>query len=92
MRRSVAEILRERDRLAVRLKTLACVERVLPGKANFLVAVFKNKDAALTALRSRGIIIRDRGAEPGLAGGARITVGLPAENDRLLGVLEKLDG
>ena len=92
MRASVAQIVAERRRLADRLKSLACVVRVLPSEANFLVAVLKNKDAALTALRSRGIIVRDRSAEPGLAGGIRITVGVPAENDRLLDVLEKLDG
>ncbi|MFI5345152.1 MAG: histidinol-phosphate transaminase [Elusimicrobiota bacterium] len=92
MKRSVAQILSERARVAGRLKTLPCVEKVLPSEANFLVAIFKEKDAALTALRSRGIIVRDRSAEPGLAGGIRITIGLPEENDRLLDVLEKLDG
>jgi histidinol-phosphate aminotransferase len=92
MRRSVAEILQERESLSARLKTLACVERVLPARANFLIAVFRDKDAALTALRSQGIIVRDRGSEPGLAGAARITVGSAAENRRLLDVLEKLDG
>lgn len=92
MRRSVADILSERTRLAGRLKALAGVERVLPADANFLIAILRNKDEALTALRSRGIIVRDRSTEPGLAGGVRITVGTAAENDRLLGVLEKLDG
>jgi histidinol-phosphate aminotransferase len=92
MKRSVSQILSERARLAGRLKTSKAVEKVLPSEANFLVAIFKDKDAALTALRSQGIIVRDRSAEPGLAGGIRITVGLPEENDRLLDVLEKLDG
>jgi histidinol-phosphate aminotransferase len=91
MRASVAQIVGERRRLAARLKSLACVERALPSEANFLVAIFRDKNSALTALRSRGIIVRDRSSEPGLAGGLRITVGLPAENDRLLEALEKLD-
>lgn len=92
MKRSVEQLVVERKRVAARLKAAACVTRVLPSEANFLVAVFRDKDRALTALRSRGIIVRDRGSEAGLAGGLRITIGLPAENDRLLETLETLDG
>ncbi|MDE2142502.1 MAG: histidinol-phosphate transaminase [Elusimicrobia bacterium] len=92
MKRSVSQIIEERRRVAARLKALPCVEKVLPSEANFLIAILRNKDAALTALRSRGIIVRDRSAEPGLAGGVRVTIGLAEENDRLLDVLEKLDG
>jgi histidinol-phosphate aminotransferase len=88
MRRSVAAIVAERARLSERLLRVPGVTRVLPSEANFLIAVFANKAAALDALRSRGIIARDRSAEPGLDGGVRITVGTPEENDRLLAVLE----
>jgi histidinol-phosphate aminotransferase len=88
MRRSVAAIVAERGRLAERLLVTPGVTRVLPSEANFLVAFFANKAAALDALRSRGIIARDRSAEPGLDGGVRITVGTKEENDRLLAVLE----
>lgn len=92
MRGSAAQIVVERGRLSERLKSLACVAGVLPSEANFLIARFKDKDAALTALRSSGIIVRDRSTETGLAGSVRITVGLPAENDRLLKILETLNG
>jgi len=90
MRRSVAEILAERARLALRLAKLPGVVRVLPSEANFLVAVFRDKDAAIAALRAQSIIARDRSSEPGLADGVRITVGTAAENDRLLNALEKV--
>jgi len=92
MRRSVAKILAERERLAARLARLPGVERVLPSEANFLIAILKNKDAALAALRARGIVARDRSAEPGLAGAVRVTVGTAAENDRLLAALEETRG
>ncbi len=92
MRRSVADILAERARLAAALARLPCVAQVLPSEGNFFVALFKDAGAALTALRSRGILVRDRSTELGLAGGVRVTVGTKAENDRLLAVLEKLDG
>ncbi len=88
MRRSVAEILAERARLAQRLARLPGVVRVLPSEANFVIAVFRDKDAAIAALRAKSIIARDRGSEPGLSGGVRITVGTAAENGRLLKALE----
>lgn len=90
MRRSLADVLAERGRLMAAFARLACVAEVLPTEANFFVARFKDKDAALTALRSRGILVRDRGSEPGLAGCVRVTVGTAEENAKLLSVLEKL--
>ena len=92
MRRSVAEILAERGRLAAAFARLRCVIEVLPSEANFFVARFKDAGAVLTALRSRGILVRDRSSELGLAGGVRVTVGTAEENDRLLAALEKIDG
>lgn len=90
MRRSVADILSERAKLTAAFARLSCVTEVLPTEANFFVARFKNKDAALTALRSRGILVRDRSSELGLAGAIRVTVGTAAENAKLLAVLERL--
>ncbi len=90
MRRSVAGTLSERARLMAAFARLPCVTEVLPTEANFFIAKFADKDAALAALRRRGIIVRDRGSEPGLAGGVRITIGTAGENSKLLAGLEKL--
>ncbi|MFI5350162.1 MAG: histidinol-phosphate transaminase [Elusimicrobiota bacterium] len=92
MRLSVAAILSERARLERELRRLECVETLFPSAANFLLARLKRKDAIFAALKTKGILIRDRGAEPGLAGCVRITVGLPEENDSLLKILGGLDG
>jgi histidinol-phosphate aminotransferase len=92
MRRSVAAILKERFRLEARLRKLACVETVFPSQANFVLARLEGKDAAFAAVKAEGILIRDRGTEPGLQGCVRITVGLPEENDALLAILEGFDG
>ena len=92
MRLSVAAILAERARLERELRRLKCVETVYPSEANFLLARLKGKDALFAALKTKGILIRDRGTEPGLAGCVRITVGLPEENDALLKILGGLDG
>jgi histidinol-phosphate aminotransferase len=92
MRLSVGAILSERARLERELRRLSCVETVFPSEANFLLARLKGKDALFAALKTKGILIRDRGTEPGLAGCVRITVGLPEENDALLKILGGLDG
>ncbi len=92
MRLSVAAILSERARLERRLKRLKCVETVFPSAANFLLVRLKGKDKLFAALKTSGILIRDRGTEPGLEGCVRITVGLPEENDGLLKVLGESDG
>ena len=92
MRLSVAAILSERARLERELRRLRCVETLFPSEANFLLARLKRKDAIFAALKTKGILIRDRGAERGLAGCVRITVGLPEENDSLLMILGGLDG
>ena len=92
MRLSVAAILSERARLERELRRLKCVETVFPSAANFLLARLKGKDGVFAALKTKGILIRDRGTEPGLAGCVRITVGLPEENDSLLRILGGLDG
>lgn len=91
MRRSVASILSERARLEKALKELERVETVFRSEANFLLARLKGKDAAFAALKAKGILIRDRGAEPGLRDCVRITVGLPEENDALLKILGEAD-
>lgn len=92
MRASVAEILAERAKLMEAFSRLKAVAEVLPTEANFFLARLKRKDAALTALRSRGILVRDRSSELGLADCVRVTVGTPKENAMLVAALEELGG
>lgn len=87
MRRRTAELAEERDRLAAALRELGL--RVLPSDANFLL--FLVPDAARVHARLvdvYGIIVRRRDVLPGLAGGLRVTIGTPADNDRFLCALE----
>ena len=41
----------------------------------------------LEQLLDRGVVVRDVGRYPGLAGCLRLSIGAPAENDAALGVL-----
>jgi histidinol-phosphate aminotransferase len=92
MRRSVADIVAERTRLEEGLRRLKRVEALFPSEANFVLVRLKGKDELFAALKARGVLIRDRGSEPGLRDCVRITVGLPSENDAVLKILEELDG
>ncbi|MBS1913763.1 MAG: histidinol-phosphate transaminase [Bacteroidetes bacterium] len=90
-RAQVAAIVAERERLAAGLAKLRGVLCVHPSDANFLLVRFANAAAVHAELRERGLIVRDRSGEPGLAGALRITVGTPAENTALLNALLEID-
>ena len=92
MRRLVAETMAERVRLRKEFLRRSIVERLFPSAANFFLLRLKRKDEFFQTLKSRGILIRDRGLEAGLDGCVRITIGLREENDRLLAVLGEFDG
>jgi len=76
----------ERARLELALATRA--QRVFPSQANFILADFGRPSLELyDALLNHGVITRSM---PGLDTHLRISVGLPAENDRLLLALAKV--
>lgn len=77
----------ERERVASSLGRLTSVRRVWPSEANFLLVEFRDAPAALAAARSAGLLLRDLSGQPRLAGCIRITIGSPADNDRLLAAL-----
>jgi histidinol-phosphate aminotransferase len=86
----VALIRAERERLASALGACACVRRVYPSDANFLLVEFRDASDALARVRSAGLLIRDVRAQPGLGRHLRITVGTPENNARLLAALASL--
>ncbi len=82
--RSCAAVVAERERLAAGLAGLGV--GVTPSDANFLWVETKGPAGELCeALAARGVLIKSFQAGGGrLVRRARVTVGLPAENDRLL--------
>jgi histidinol-phosphate aminotransferase len=92
MQRFVEAIVSERTKLADTLRLLPTVKRVFPSEANFLLVRFRNAPAIYHYLAGRGIIVRDRSAEPLLENCLRITVGTPAENDALINALKEFVG
>ena len=85
----------ERKRLAAGLASLPALA-VFPSRANYLLAQLRNGSSAAqlrARLLSEGVLIRDCGNFQGLEGSFfRVAVRLREENDRLLELLEKIDG
>lgn len=84
---NIREIVSERERLFEALPSFPFVRRVYPSDANFLLVQVDEADKLYDVLLSGGIIVRNRSRVPGCSGCLRITVGTPAENDRLLQIL-----
>lgn len=86
----VARIRAERVRLRGELASLASVREVLPSQTNFLAVRFADAGAAYAALLAAGVVVRDLRRYPGLGDALRISIGSPADNDRVLEVLRCL--
>jgi histidinol-phosphate aminotransferase len=84
MRRSVADVLARKKELLAGLAAAPLAETVFPGEANFVLVRARDKDRVLAAARKAGILLRDRGGEPGLSGCIRVTVGRAEENEAAL--------
>ena len=92
MERRVSALVEERGRLAAGLADLGDrgVE-AFPSGANFILVRFHRHDArdVWQRLLDAGVLVRDCSGWPRLDGCLRVTVGLPAENDRFLAALEE---
>jgi histidinol-phosphate aminotransferase len=84
----VAEILKEREYLIDKLRTLAFIEKIYPTDANYILIRLADAKQIQKELMEAGVIIRDRSSQPLLANCLRITVGTHEENITLLQKLE----
>jgi histidinol-phosphate aminotransferase len=87
MRERVRALLQERTRLAQALAANARILRVWPSDANFLLVDCADPVDVLARVRGAGLIIRDV-RQPALPCSLRISVGTPAENNRVLESLQ----
>lgn len=87
----IALVKRERERLAEALLVVPDVLQVLPSDANFLLAETRDGAHFAATAHRAGILIRRFAHEPELADWVRITVGRPADNDRLLQALSGVE-
>ncbi|HMM12518.1 MAG TPA: histidinol-phosphate transaminase [Bacteroidales bacterium] len=87
----VQTIVRNRENLSKKLQQLACVEKVFPSDANFLLVRFVEHKKIFAHLIAKGIIVRDRSHQAALSGCLRLTVGTKADNERLIEALKTLN-
>jgi histidinol-phosphate aminotransferase len=85
-------VLRERARLAERLRESSLIRRVWPSDSNFLLVECVDADQVLRAAASVGLIVRDPRSQLGLANCLRISVGTPEQNERLIQGIGRLAG
>lgn len=65
--------------------------RYWPSRANFVLMYFGEKNAEfIRKMRDRGILVRDRSADPGCQGCVRITLGTAAQNELLFTALREV--
>ncbi len=87
--RYVAQVLSNRDRLQQELGNLGL--HYWPSHANFvLVRIGSAHTEFVQALRSRGILVRDRNTDPGCEGCVRLTVGTDEHTETLIGALREV--
>lgn len=85
----VAQVKNGRERVASELSSLGLYS--WPSQANFLlVRIGRKHHEFVLAMRQRGILVRDRSADPGCEGCVRITIGNGAQTARLLAALQEI--
>lgn len=84
----IAEIKAQAAMMLRRLPALECVRKVYPSDANFILAEVSDAAAVYDYLEANGVIVRNRSSMPGCGNCLRITVGTPAENRRIIELLE----
>lgn len=87
IRREIALLKSERQRVAEALATMPCVRKVFPSDANFLLVRVDDARGLYDALIGEQVIVRDRSHIKGCENTLRITIGRPEENDRMLSLV-----
>ena len=86
----VVQVRAERARLRASLACLPGVRAVYPSQGNFLLARFDQPQDAYEALLAAGVVVRDMRATPALCDALRISIGTPAQDDRVLAALSAM--
>ncbi len=86
----IAELNGQREEVVRKLKKNALVRAVFPSDANFVLVKLDDPRAVYGKLIEGGVIVRDRSKIKGCAGMLRITIGTPAENEKMLKILDGL--
>lgn len=89
--KTIAEIINEREKLIDNLRKINYVEKIYPTDANFVLVKVPGADEIYQRLLNEKIVVRNRNNVELCAGCLRITIGIPAENEKLLEALKKYE-
>lgn len=84
MKREVNQIQSSRDDLVEKLKHFSFVQKIYPGKANFVLVRVNDAVALMEAIEGRGVVIRNQSKQFQLDNCVRISIGAPEELESLL--------
>jgi histidinol-phosphate aminotransferase len=88
--KTIAEIVRERERLRAELQKLSFVRQIYPSQTNFLLVKTVDAKRIYDFLIESRIVVRNRSNVELCENCLRITVGTTTENNRLIETLQKL--
>lgn len=86
----IASILTERNRLVKALEDIACIRKIYPTEANFVLVKVDDATRRYDELLKKGIVIRNRSTQPLCENTLRFTVGTQKENKKLVEALLNL--
>jgi histidinol-phosphate aminotransferase len=86
----VKQIIKERSALISSLKTISFIETIFPTDANFVLVKVDDATKRYNQLIKKGIVIRNRTTQPLCENTLRLTVGTPAENNKLIEALKAI--
>jgi histidinol-phosphate aminotransferase len=87
---TIAEIIKEREKLIQKLSEFSFVEKIYPSDANFILVKTADAEKIYSFLLNEKIVVRNRNNVELCANCLRITIGTPDENRALLESLKKL--
>ena len=91
VRREVAEMLAEKNRIIAALEGLAVVEEIFPSDTNFFLLRVADSERTYHQLLEEGIVVRNPSKQVHCQNTLRISVGTPQENDALLAAFSKFN-
>lgn len=83
-------IKQQRAQLYLVLQQMNITKQVWPSEANFILVEFTDLVKVMAQCRGQGVILREFSGNPSLKNCARITVGTPQENERLIQILTRI--
>ena len=86
--KKVAEILKNREKLAKALSKLSCITEIYPTDANFILVKTIDADSIYKYLIEKGIVARNRNGISLCDNCIRITVGTAVENKQVISALK----